>query len=858
MNYKKLNSSVFLIIFFVLNTSYVLSQEYGLEFNGQKHLVDERTGLDLTPSSFVDVKNDLELSFDINLNLKKQENEFGYIFRIINNYNNNIDLLLKNLKTKSLILVIEDKENIIPLQGFFSPEKDWLNFKLKFLKAKNELHFFIENKVFLIKKVSYKKSESYKVFFGGNDYNEFINYDVPDMKIRDIKILKDAQLLYHFPLKQCGGDFSYDIKSNKKAIVKNPNWILCNHQQWKLNFSSKADGVQLVAANEKSSEFYFLNKTHLLTYNVIDKSLKKLPYKLGAVNITSDHRAFFNENDNTIYCYLVDIKNYSKLDLETGTWSNMELFKNVVHGQKFQHHNSVFNKEKNELYIFGGYGQYEYNNIINKINFNTAKWETKPSNSNIFKPRYLAGSAILNDSIYILGGYGNDTGSQFANPQSHFDLLSYSTTTNTFKEKFEINRYLHDMVVANKMWIESTSRNYYALIHDKEKFNGYLKILKGNLDKSHTEILGDSIPFKFYDIKSFASLFYLPTEKKLFSYNAFLNDDDKTEYHLYSIDFPLSPKTPHITKPYLFPYKLIIVGILSMLLVLIIGFRKKIKLILFNIKKPQNLEPKEVTNQSNFDTSSASKNKPNYTILFFGGFQVFNKNRKDITSKFSPVLKELFLVVWMYTYIKEKGVSSEKIEDILWEGKSNQKARNNRSVNITKLRTLLKEIGDIDLNKDTGYWKINYNQEVLKTDFSELIKISKNKKNSTRENIDCLLNITKNGSLLYNVNYEWLDSFKADISDTIIDTLIAYARKFKIKEDPDFILRLTDCIFNFDSINELAVIYRCRAQNYKGNHSLAKNTFEKFQREYELLYAQNFKYSLPEILQEEFNVNSIF
>ena len=858
MNSKKLKSSVFLIIFFVLNVDCVLSQEYGLSFKGQKYLVDERTSLDLTPSGFVDAKNDFELSFDINLNLEKQENEFGYVFRIISNFNNNVDLLLKNLKLKSLILVIEDKENIIPLQGFFSPEKDWLNFKLKFLKTKNELHFFIENKVFLIKKVAFQKSESYKVFFGGNDYNEFINYDVPEMKIRDIKILKDAKFLYHFPLKQCGGDFSYDIKSNKKAIVKNPNWILCNHQQWKLNLTSTVDGVQLVASNEKNGEFYFLNKTHLLTYNVIDKSLKKLPYKLGAVNLSTDHRAFYNENENTIYCYLVDRKIYAKLNLETGVWSNLELFNNVVHEQKFQHHNSVFNKEKNELYIFGGYGQYEYNNIIHKINFNTSKWETKASNSSVFKPRYLAGSTILKDSVYILGGYGNDTGSQFANPQSHFDLLSYNTITNTFKEKFEIKKYLHDMVVANKMWIESTSRNYYALIHDKEKFNGYLKILKGNLDNSHTEILGDSIPFKFHDIKSFASLFYIPTEKKLFSYNAYLNDNNITEYYLYSIDFPLSPKIPNKIDVSVFINKLIIGGAVLLLIVLLIVFRKKIKLNLFNTKRTHNLESKEVENQSKPNVGSVSINKSNYNILFFGGFQVFNKNKKDITSKFSPVLKELFLLIWMYTYIKDKGISSEKIEDILWEGKTNQQARNNRSVNITKLRTLLKEVGDFDLNKDTGYWKINYNQEVLKTDFSELIKISKNKKNSTRENIDCVLNITKNGALLYNVNCEWLDSFKADISDTIIDTLIAYARSFKIKEDPDFILRLTDCIFNFDSINELAVIYRCRAQNYKGNHSLAKNTFEKFQREYELLYAQNFKYSLPEILQEEFNVNSIF
>ena len=63
------------------------------------------------------------------------------------------------------------------------------------------------------------------------------------------------------------------------------------------------------------------------------------------------------------------------------------------------------------------------------------------------------------------------------------------------------------MVVASNMWIQPKTRNYFALIYDKIKFNGYLKLLKGNLDNQKTEILGDSIPYKFHDIKSFANLF---------------------------------------------------------------------------------------------------------------------------------------------------------------------------------------------------------------------------------------------------------------------------------------------------------------------------------------------------------------
>jgi hypothetical protein len=114
-----------------------------------------------------------------------------------------------------------------------------------------------------------------------------------------------------------------------------------------------------------------------------------------------------------------------------------------------------------------------------------------------------------------------------------------------------------------------------------------------------------------------------------------------------------------------------------------------------------------------------------------------------------------------------------------------------------------------------------------------------------------LIKITQKGPFLSNLNYEWLDSFKQDVADAIIETLINFAESFDFKSDPDFILHLCDCIFNFDSINEEAVIFKCKAYNYKGNHSLAESTFKKFQKEYKLLYAQDFKYSFQEILENK-------
>ncbi|MCK7532004.1 MAG: hypothetical protein MZV63_13755 [Marinilabiliales bacterium] len=129
------------------------------------------------------------------------------------------------------------------------------------------------------------------------------------------------------------------------------------------------------------------------------------------------------------------------------------------------------------------------------------------------------------------------------------------------------------------------------------------------------------------------------------------------------------------------------------------------------------------------------------------------------------------------------------------------------------------------------------------------MEISGSKSNLTKLNICRLLEITRKGGFLINTNYEWLDDFKSDISDRIIDTLVAFTEKCKLETDAEIIIKLADCIFNFDKVNEEALVLKCRAEYFLGNHSLAKVTYEKFVKEYQKLYDEEFKKSFNEILK---------
>ena len=419
----------------------VLSQEYGLSFKGQDFLLDERTSLDITSNRPLTVKDEFELTFDLKVELLKRKGNFGYIFRAINEDNKNIDLLLSNTETKKLIIVVGDTETIIPINDSTFSDTRWNTVHIKFSLSKNELIFSIAGSKPIKKSAVFKSKESYKIFFGANSYKEFSTSDVPSgISIRDVKLTQGTKLIAHYPLNQCGGNEAINLINNNNAAVKNGDWLLCYHKSWEENLISKVDGVQLMTFDKDLGEFYLINKTALTKYNPKEKSFKTYPFNNDTLEISLDHRILFDHKLKKLYCYLADKDQISEFDFETKRWDNYSLFKKQALKQIYQHHNGLFSPKDNAIYILGGYGQFTYQNQVKKIDLNSKTWENIPHDNKVFKPRYLSGATIYKDSIYILGGYGSESGKQLVNPKSYFDFLRYDIKSKTFKKQYEVTK----------------------------------------------------------------------------------------------------------------------------------------------------------------------------------------------------------------------------------------------------------------------------------------------------------------------------------------------------------------------------------------------------------------------------------
>lgn len=230
------------------------------------------------------------------------------------------------------------------------------------------------------------------------------------------------------------------------------------------------------------------------------------------------------------------------------------------------------------------------------------------------------------------------------------------------------------------------------------------------------------------------------------------------------------------------------------------------------------------------------------SIRLFGGFCVYDSEGEDITRSFSPMLRELLTL--MVIYSAGKGITSTQLKDILWPDKDLKSARNNRAVYIGKLRSLLDKVGEYALEIDSGYWKFT-----PKNIFVDYLQLQACKDGQpTYENAEKVMMIVQGGPLLVDMDSPWLDSFKAESADSVLECLGAFVEDPNCEKKLDFALALSDTIFRFDDLNEKALHLKCRAYALSGRHSSAKTTYDLFVQKYKEIYGTTFQYGFTQLL----------
>lgn len=827
-----------LSIFFVFWCNSCFSQSYGLGFYSHEVVQDQRTGLDLSPGKTLCFENGFELAFDLTF-LPARSDYFGYIVRFVGSNNENIDLIYdKDPHEKNHFrVIVGDKFSRIAFNISESPlYSSWNAIKFKFDYDRKTLrvsygNFSSETSLMV------KRNDCFKILFGANEYQGFKTTDVPPMKIRNVRIAEDGIEKFSWLLDDYNGTVAKENKHGRNGAVVKPLWIKKLHYDWELLHADVVNGAASVAFDAKNEVVHVVAADSLFSYEVRSGRIDRLPYLSGNQHLLRGNQSVFDPQHEQVLNFYMDQKIVSAFNPERKSWtSNFDLNTPITDFWQF---NKFYSAVDSSLYMIGGYGHFFYKNVIQRYHFPTRNWEKVDVTGDAIIPRYLAALGSSGNGAYLLGGYGSSTGQQLLNPRNLYDLLYFDVKKKTIKKIYELPVKEEQFVFANSLIINEREGTYFGLIFPKHKFKSHLQLIEGSLSKPEFKLSGSPIPYSFHDINSFADLFYCAASKRFIAVTLFRDESNRTKVEIYGLNDPPIGINAEVVPSSKISYGYIVIGLF--ILLGIAGF------FIYRRKKKTGPADDLVLPVVVKEVSPLSKS----AIFLFGDMQVFDKEGLEITRQFTPLIKELFLVILLYTIRWERGISSEKLKELLWFDKSEESARNNRSVNIAKLKNILEKIDNCSVSKETGYWKFNCDFRSINIDYYQYFSIIKDKKKLNKERVLALATLIKRGSFLPNTNYEWMDQFKSEISNEIIDTYLHFIHSVAIADDPELLIELANYIFYFDPVNEEAMTIKCKALAYMGKHSQSKNTYENFCKEYRLLYNDDFDKSFNTILNSE-------
>ncbi len=841
--------SIFIFLFLLmLCTWFARANEHqGVYFNSKEVTLEKRTGIDLTRKGVIPYKNSFSIDFEISF--RDFAERYGYILQLKETEGNNQLDLIYNIDGKfpDIFVVLNKRET--ELQIGLSREQielvnRWHKFNLTIDAASGEMSLTIDGET-VSDQSPFPDHSKLEWVFGVVDRYGFDIDEVPPMSVRNIRFSEQGKTKYFWPLNYSQKRMVKDSVQGKVAEIINPSWVVEQHQKWQLVKTFEFSNFPQIVFNKKTEDFYFVQRDQGLTkYSLNSRRLNFINYNSGNPFYEDAQQAYFDKNEQ-LRTYSDYKKLSPKFDESKSSWDNK--YDTLAYLPKYWHHNSLLDPVDSSFVTIAGYGFFTYFNTIRKFNDDNDNWEEMSMKGDLFEPRYLSslGRSTSDKNVYYLfGGLGNPTGKQILGKEFYYDLYKIDFEAKYISKVWELNEEQKDSYTpVNSMILNEDKRCFYTLCFSHGNNDTFLQLFKGSIDKPEVKFIGSKIPYSFYDITSFADLYNWKTHNKLVVVTLHQTTNGRFQVNLYSLNYPPTEEPIHIVKEANqgIPSQKYLIGIIIVLVLALL-------IVLFRRRKTRQYTPDKEESSVPVGAKIPDINQSGGKILTFGGFQVFDKSGKDITYRFSPTLKELFLMILLSTVDGNKGISSKKIQEYLWPDKPLNKAKNNRAVNIKKLRSILQDVGNITISYDGNYWRVTHGDQVF-CDI-EFIRLHLGRDLDPVNLIDFLqsISVLSRGSFLIHTESEWLDNLKDDISGKIVQRLEEVCSLLDIRKNEKELFEIADVLFTFDPMNETALKNKCSILNHQGKHSLAVEIYNHYIKLYQKLYNEEFSLSFKQLI----------
>lgn len=833
---------------------YAHAQEYGLEFVGHEENPDRRTSLEFGKETQFKFDQTARLSFDLRFK-KNVSSYFGHVFRWVDTEGHSIELLFKNTPTSHFRLVTDrGATNIFFHLDSTTLYTKWTQLSFELHSSDRKITIYVNGQA--VATSSWKKpfGQSFRGHFGGSQDLNNPTRDVLPFLLRDVKWELDGQLAHHWPLNEFKGSVFHDLEGKVIGTMKNGRWLLHKHYAWSPLLKTQVPGWAVFHFDPAKSTLFIHHDRGLVTQKTTEALPKRLADPSSHQKFTYGDQAIYRSKAQKGALIRLQEREVFTYDPTNSSWKIPHWTEKKL--TEYWHHNVVNLPLDTALIMMGGYGMFTYKNQFFQYSFPKKSWTTLQLTGDVWSPRYLfgAGSTQNGKKTYLFGGFGSPTGQQELLPQNYYDLFEVDWATKKLRKIYSLETPKVPFVVAQSLIIDEKNRVFYALVYNQLSYSTHLQLIKGSLDEPKWEFIGTKIPYSFHDIASFANL-YLDESNQILVAVLSVYDRLKfqTNVQVFTLDFPPT-QPPPLTVESNSKRVAIWVGLGAVLLLVLFVFglirnrfrgKNQINRV---IPSRQEVSPDDLPVSNQEPQPPAVKNTSKSTIFLFGGFELRTWQGADLTSQFTPLLKELFIYLLLQAIVKRKSVHATELDEMFWFDKSTNSARNNRSVNLTKLKSILDQVEGIDLKKDKGNWTIHWEKGFVEIDYDQFCQIIHQKPLKSSQ-VEKLNQIVSRGAFLPHLDYKWLEPFQSETTFQVVEAYLQYIDTLDPQTHTWELIEIADKIFLFDSVDEVAMEIKCKALIQLGKHSLAKDCYENFVKEYGLLYNQPFAKSYQEILQ---------
>jgi len=798
--------------------SSMLWAEGGLGFYSYGSDPEFRTGLSVPASDSdpINFKRSVEYGFD--MKLRQQRDVFGYVNRLLID-DAVVDLLVVKPRNAQPTLVATSAGGEI-MEIVLDDIYDWNLVSCRLDALSPSLVLININGTELKVQVSENKHHSVRLLFGSNDFRGYQTSDVAPISIKDLYVKTSERETFEWPLND-----ATELEKYKtiRISAKNPDWTIEQSRHWSKVWEFRSQEKMLHAFNASEGILYVVSNGHVNTLDLDDTSEKTFNFSqfINTSRLANDLTYFPEEG--LAYVDVADSNVIiTKFNEATSSWNRAV---NRSTHSLFEHHNALYNPSDSTFLTMFGYGQHRYYNDLNLVK------DSKLSKTSLdqIPPRYLSSVGTYGHYAYVLGGKGNPQGVQelgivVYDDIYRIDLLDYSTefVTNFPNEGRE--------VAADRLIVSEDGRNIVGLFYSPNVFKSSLHLKSIDLSTGEVKKLGDSVPYDFLDINSDATLIEYGG-----SYYALTVSKESSESFvcsLYRIVLPIDEnyvEAPQIKeeKDNTFLVIGIVVAVLLLLCLIVMSihvFHKRVRM------APIQFE--------------AAAQSPGIHLL--GAFKVYDNDGNNITSQFTPTMRQLLSLVLLHT-ADGNGLSNSQMKDALWFDKSEERFFNNRGVNLTKIRNIIKENKiKLEIVSENGVWKAVLDENSC--DYIKVISTLKKINDGVAfADVSSLSNISSLGRLLPDMKYDWLDKYKESYDGEMIRLISELYQNHH--DDKREVLALADALMTFDSLNVVMLREKCKALIELERIGVAKSTFEAFKIRYQAQMGEDFQQSFAEFVK---------